>query len=247
MPALLGASYIGFLLTVYSLPMSDALNISRYYYGFCNAAIIAIMLGAFAVRGRRRTGPLSGRVVVPVILLVAATVAQIEESRGSIAVDFKDAANAIAAARVRPSILEDVGQKYRDLQATIPAGASMLTMLDGPMWFDFGRNRIDLIDLPGAASPGRDMPLDSDQKLVGYWRDLGYRYVAFVKSTASVSLYRRDHWQRMGAGESAEIWRLSAPYYLKMFDRFDSLAKTHRHLYDDGVMVALDLGAPAKP
>src|SRR6185295_4125127 len=111
-------------------------------------------------------------------------------------------------------------------------------MLDEPLWFDFRRNPIDIVDLPGAVSPAPGMPLDDDEKLATYLHDRGYRYVAFVRAAASKSLYRRTHWTRLLTAPE-EIWRKSAPFYLKMFDRWDGLAASRAHLYDDGQMVAL--------
>jgi hypothetical protein len=92
------------------------------------------------------------------------------------------------------------------------------------------------------------MPLDDDERLVKYLADQGYRYLAFVRSTASKSLYKRDYWSRVrNQANAQEIWRKSAPYYIDTFDRFDGLAKSRERLYDDGTMVALDLGTRAKP
>jgi hypothetical protein len=134
------------------------------------------------------------------------------------------------------------------MQSKIPAGERMLVMLDDAYWFDFKRNRIDLIDLPGAASPPPGMPLDDDERLVSYLADQGYRYLAFVRSTSSKSLYRRDHWTKIrNSAKAEEIWRRSAPYYLDTFDRLDGLAKSRRVLYDDGSMVALDLATKVQP
>jgi hypothetical protein len=243
LPALLWASFIGFVAVVYSLPLSDAPNIARYYYGFTVPTFLAVMLAAFARSWRWPSGHVRMRAAVPAVIAVVAAVAQIEESRGSINQDINYLSRHITAARAHPSSLEDQGAPYRELQAAIPAGASMLVMLDDPFWLNFRRNRIDLIDLPGAASPAPGMPLDDDEKLASYLHGLGYRYLSFVRPSASKSLYRRDHWTKMLTKPTQPIWGMSAPFYLNTFDRLEGLAKSRIHLYDDGVMVALDLEA----
>jgi hypothetical protein len=244
LPALLWASFIGFVLVVFSIPLSDQWNIARYYYGFAVASVMATMLAALSLpRGDRLLRP---RVLLPAALVVIATVAQIEEAHPTIYPDYVHLGTGILVARSHPSILDDAGDNYRKLQGTIPAGVPLLVMVDESFWFDFRRNRVDLVDLPGAASPEPGMPLEDDEKLVSYLKGQGYRYIAFVRSTASKSLYQRDHWNKVLVKPGPEIWKLSAPFYLKMFDRFDSLAKSRLRLYEDANMMALDLGTPAK-
>ena len=51
---------------------------------------------------------------------------------------------------------------------------------------------------------------------------------------------------RLQKTSSDPIVKATTPFYLHTFDRFESLLKSRRTLYDDGRMVALDLGSPIK-
>jgi hypothetical protein len=107
---------------------------------------------------------------------------------------------------------------------------------------------VRIIDLPGAASPYPGMPLNNDEALVDYIRRQGYRYVAFVRPSEAQRLYRRDQWEALANDPGGlAIWKMSAPFYLRMFDRIDSMALTRPSLYDDGKMIAFDLAAPVSP
>jgi hypothetical protein len=245
LPALMLASFLGFMLTIWSLPMSNQHDISRYYYGFATACVVAIILTGTRPRWHDAAGRLRKSVVVPFVLVLVAFGTQLVEERGRIFADYLSLGRQTLSSKDK---LRDESAPYQRLQAKIPAGARMLVMLDDAYWFDFKRNRIDLVDLPGAASPPPGMPLDDDERLVKYLADQGYRYLVFVRSTASKSLYKRDHWTRIrNSAKAEEIWKRSAPYYLDTFDRFDSLAKSRQVLHDDGAMVALDLQTKVQP
>jgi hypothetical protein len=247
LPALLWAAVVGFVAVVYALPLSDQTTISRYYYGFVVATALAVTVAAFSALPRRRTTAVRVHVLLPVVFAVVAIVAQVQEFRTVLYKDYLYQEGMIQSAILKPSSLIAQDEPYKKMQASIPAGAPMLVMLDDPFWFDFRRNRIDLIDLPGSVSPSPGMPLDDDEKLVQYLSGQGYRYLAFVRPAASKGLlYRRTHWARMLSGADALIWKLTAPFYLKTFDRLESLAKSRKALYDDGQMVALDLAAMKK-
>jgi hypothetical protein len=246
--ALLFAAFIGFFAVVLSLPLSDRWNIARYYYGFSVALVVAIMLEAFTAPWRTRAGRVRAAAVVPAVIALAALLNQVQEGHSVLHPMYERTLSAIVSASGHPSPLDERGDAYQKMQAAIPAGEPWLVMLDEPFWLDYRRNPINLVDLPGASSPAPGMPLDNDEALAGYLKAQGYRYLAFVRSTASKSLYRREHWNKQltNPSQELEIWRLSAPFYLKTFDRFDGLAKSRLKVYDDGTMVALDLETKAQ-
>jgi hypothetical protein len=243
--ALLVAAFVGFVSVVFSLPLSDRWNIARYYYAFSTALVLATLLAALSARWSGRAGRLRTGVLAPAVLAIVAAVAQVQETHGDLHGTYEQLFNRIDVATARHGLLDDHGDAYRRMQATIPAGPRVLALLDDAYWLDFRRNRVDLLDLPGAASPAPGMPLDDDEKLASYLQAQGYRYVAFVRPTVSRELYRRDLWQKQLAHPTEEIWRLSAPFYLNTFDRLEGLARSRAHLFDDGQMVALDLEARA--
>jgi hypothetical protein len=241
LPALLGAGALGFASIVYSFPLSDQVNIARYYFAFDLACVLAILMAGLswywtAPRADR------ARALIPAALVIAALAIQVQESHGAIQSDYNKMFDAINAALRRKSSIAERDGRYVELQATIPAGAPVLVMLDEPFWMDFRRNPVLLVDLPGAASPAPGMPLDEDEAMVRYLEAQGLRYLAFVRATKSASLYQRGSWEQ-AAKTGAPIWKAAAPFYVRMFDRCDSLLKSRRVLYDDGEMVVLDLEA----
>lgn len=241
LPALMWASLFGFLATVFSLPFTDESNIARYYYAFEVAMVLAAMLAAFSLPWTFSAGSDRARAAIPAVLAAVALGLQLQQVAGTVHTDYLRMGSRILAADSQPSSLADGGDGYLKLQASIPAGAPILAMLDAPFWLDFRRNRIDLVDLPGAASPAPGMPLDDDEALVRYLGGLGYRYVAFVRSSRSHGLYRREALTNLLRGSPNPQVVATVPFFLRMFDRFESLAKSRRILYDDGGMVALDL------
>jgi hypothetical protein len=243
LPALLLASIVGFVAIVKGFPQSDIWNIARYHFAFQMAVVLAITLRAVTLPW---TGtPPEDRLgaAVPGALVIAAFAVHISEGRTLASSDYLRMVEAIDQAVAPTSSLADRGQAYRDLQATLPAGAPVLAMLDEPFWMDFRRNAITLVDLPGAASPAPGMPLDDDEAFVRYLSEKGFRYLALVKPTASASLYKRDAWSHESR-DSAPIWKVTSVHYLKMFDRVESLARSCVKLYDAGGMVVLDISAP---
>jgi hypothetical protein len=102
-------------------------------------------------------------------------------------------------------------------------------MLDEPYRFDFRRNRIEVIDLPGVVSPHAAMPLDSDEALPQYLLTLGIKYFAFVRKEVSQELYRLSIWKAASKvpGPAPEI---ECPLMFRIFDRAEGLARTHRIL-----------------
>jgi hypothetical protein len=147
----------------------------------------------------------------------------------------------IRAAARDPSPLLAADPRYHALQASIPAGAPLLVMLDRPFWLDFRRNPIEVIDMPGQVSPPPGIPFDDDEALVAYLAMHGFRYLAFVRSTASENQYSRKGWQRLLGPPPSPLWGRAAPFVLRLFDRFESLSRSRVRLYDDGALVALDL------
>ena len=114
-------------------------------------------------------------------------------------------------------------------------------MIEHPHLFDFARNRIDLLDQPGAVSPAPHYrPEDGGDKLADYLLAQGIRYFAFVYPAKAEYLYSRATWTRLKTGP-ARVWRLAAVVYLAAFDAVDGIARTRARLYDDGRMAVVDL------
>jgi hypothetical protein len=238
--ALACASAFGFAAVVYAFPLSDEFNLSRYYFPFAVATTFAVATHACALpRSEWRSGRLA--IVVPAALALLATAVQVSGMSANSYQGYRRLVAAIRAAAREPSSLRERDAPYRALQASVPVGAPLLTMVDEPFWLDFRRNPIQVLDMPGHVSPPPGVPLADDEALVAYFAREGFRYLAFVRPTASSNLYRRDKWTRMIGPLAPPLWRKAAPRYLQLFDRLESLAASRVRLHDDGKMVVLDL------
>jgi hypothetical protein len=149
-----------------------------------------------------------------------------------------------AAEDARPPRPDPEAAQYAALQASIPPGAGVLTMLDRAYWLDFRRNKIDAIDLPGMVSPRPGLPLDSDDAFVAYLLDHQLRYFAFVRKESSIELYRNATWVSLSRNPDPSQ-RILAPLFFKAFERADSLARTRTKVFERDGMVVVDLATPA--
>ncbi len=84
---------------------------------------------------------------------------------------------------------------YRVAQAAVPPGEPLLSATDQPFLFDYTRNPVRHLDIPGAAAPGgvrlefRD-EVPTERQLLA----LGIRYLIFTDPKRSQSLYSRNKW-----------------------------------------------------
>jgi hypothetical protein len=243
LPALAAASVLGFVALVWSYPLADSYSMSRYYSGFTVAMALAVTMHACQLQWADwRRSPL--RAAVPAILVLAALALQVPllvQTYWQHAVLVQNLARKLRA----PPWPSDAARYYRTIQARVPAGAPLLVMLDRPYWLDFERNPIDVIDLPGQVSPPPGMAFEDDEALADYLAAQGFRYVAFVRSTASENQYGREGWLRMLGPPPSPFWGKAAPFVLKLFDRLESLSVSRIRLYDDDKVVLLDLATPA--
>jgi len=243
LPALAVAAVLGFVAIVWSFPLSDSISMSRYYSGFTVAATLAVTMQAGALRwGEWRRSLLQS--AAPAVLVMAALVLQVPAVLETSYWQHVALVQRLRTAFTAPRPL-DAERHYRNLQARVPEGAPLLVMLDRPYWLDFARNPIDVIDLPGQVSPPPGMAFDDDEALVDYLAAQGYRYVAFVRSTASESQYGREGWLRMLGPPPSALWGKAAPFVLTLFDRLESLTASRILLYDDNDVVVLDLATRA--
>lgn len=236
LPAFGVASLLGFLVIVVGFPLSDVVSMSRYYFAFFVSATLAVLWQTTSPPWTNWRGH-GWRTALVTTLAVGAAIIEIVGA----APLFRSAGLSELSRDIT-----DLGQKnsrYLALQDAVPPGAPLIVMFDHPYLFDFGRNPIEVIDLPGQVSPPPGMPFDSDDALATYLIDQGFRYLAFVKPESSINQYRREGWQRMIGPPASVLWGRAAPIILQALDRFESLGRNHWRLYEDGKFVAVDLEA----
>ena len=241
--ALFVASALGFVLLALGFHGTESFHLWRYAFGFGAALLVAFALEI----GGSDDGP---PVRLPVLgrwLLLAALVLQIAIGRDqvikrhvAIAADLREA-RAIDR-RGDPNARVERA-RYARLQAAVPAGAALAVMLDDPAYLDFARNRIANLDTPGFASPSPGLPMfRGPDALRAYFRTIGIRYVAFVRSDASRYFYRRGFWV-WRLFHDAEMFQIMSAYAIDMIESLAALAERTAVLHDQDGLVVLDLGA----
>lgn len=133
----------------------------------------------------------------------------------------------------------------RELQNYTPAGSKILVAVDTPYGFDFARNRIDLVDVPGASAIGKWPLHRGPEALRKYLLDLGYSYIIASDFDNAMLLYTRKHWTEHQRPEwfFKEVW---GKYFLDFMDNVDSLARTQRVVATAANLRLIDLSSPAQ-
>jgi len=256
--ALLGlwlGTIVGFALVVLGLPELDNFNIARYGFAFVVALAIATALAASdqvlaaepkpEPQTEPRTEPKTEPKIEPIALalVVVALGIQIQGTHAAAVKNLGGALGRIFAADRSPPPMAAAAPAVQKMQAAIPADAPLLVMIERPYLLDFARNPIQLLDLPGAASPRRALPLlEGGESVARYLVGEGLRYFAFASPDRPENdLYRRSHWKGQ-LGDARATSSGAARLYVATFDATDYLARTRHVLYDDGHFVVVDLG-----
>jgi hypothetical protein len=136
------------------------------------------------------------------------------------------------------------GAAYRAAQAAVPPGEPILARLDRPMYLDFRRNQVLLMDFPGACSPPLGLPYRQGSEAVArYLLGQGLRYVMY--SYANQAMFdRKSQEYKLAPGWPIQE-RQETEHALEFQDHLDVLGRTRRRVYDDGNIFVLDLKANA--
>lgn len=227
----------------HAFTLSDTGNLGRYLFGPFAGLATAVVLTIGTTRLDRLHG-VRNRAALG--LAVVAMLAQFTYSREKSVKFFQTAMrNVDMQRRQSPRSLETMPHEafmYPHLQSFVPAGETMAVMADDPYYFDFSRNRILNLDMPGFSSPRPGMPyFQGSEKVADYFAAQGIRYLVFVRPEFSHWLYQREFWFARMFNEE-EIWRVTAPYFVDQIDSFTALAKTRKKLHEEAGIVVLDLG-----
>ncbi len=239
--ALFGSGVVGFALLVHGFGFADPASLWRYAFGYTLPVVLALSLEAVSSPAPIRVSGL-GRWV-----LLAALVVQIGFARTGV---VKHYASILQEARAVPADAaeQEVDRaRYAEMQVNVPPGERLLAMLDDPAFLDYKRNAIANVDTPGFASPDSQFPaFTGPEQLRAYLLVEGYRYVAFVRPERSRYFYRRAFWLTRVFNEG-EMGQVTAAYAIDLTDNLLALAGRTHVLYDQGGLVALDLGGPDVP
>jgi hypothetical protein len=233
------ACFVGFLVL---LPQIDW-DQRRYRYGFELGFFVLVGLAAASELPTmfRRTATGAWAAVVVVIGCASQTM----EARVGAVTMYTQLVGWIKEPSTAPSTIDlSVEHAYLEAQASIPRDAKVLSVVDYPYYFDYGRNALYNIDFPGVMSPAPGIPWKrGPDALAAYLQSLSIRYVVVIDSQSSVHMFKRSAWEAH-AKEIPSVWGHWAGYVLELFDSLDKLSATHRHLYEGSGLTVIDLGAP---
>ncbi len=208
-------------------------NNSRYSFPFVLAAILALMTEASSLPETRfqaqwqASAPLfTGAVAV---FLIGAS------WFGSRTLYTECVRGTVAGLRQPPLVSNQEVKAYRLLQQSIPPGDPILARLEMPFLLDFKRNPAFVVDY-AVTSPPPGMPLvHGGEALASYLNSQSIRYVAYSYNGEA------DRW----AAPLHDIYSPFTIFQIKSTADFEveleQLARTRRHIYEDGNSFVLDL------
>jgi hypothetical protein len=137
--------------------------------------------------------------------------------------------------------------RARLVQESIPEGAAALVRHAKPFLFSFARNRVFLIDWPGASSLPPGMPLDTTARLAEYLRGCGVSFVVY--SYGDEAGFPSDDEKLLARLEPGEHpwWQSRARLTFAFHRLLDGLPALCGTVYDDGHTWVADLRAPRVP
>ena len=142
-----------------------------------------------------------------------------------------------------PIVPASVSAEYAAVQRAIPTDAGAIATVSNSFLFDYRANAISIADYPGAASLPAGWPSRGDgNALASYLLAHNLRYLV-CSYTDFIPL---DHEAvKVLHDPSRTQWIKSEQgILLRSHQQFAELARTRRHLYDDGQIYVLDLAEP---
>jgi hypothetical protein len=146
---------------------------------------------------------------------------------------------------------EEAGQ-YRRLQNSVAAGPPIFSILEWPVLFDLGRNKIYYHDNCGSISPPPGIPMTGEpEALADYLRHLGLRYVAFLGREPLRAMIdgriRASQIVIIKAGSDINESVVSGEKAAHRFlESFEELAQRYTLCYDDGQLRMIDLASAVR-
>jgi hypothetical protein len=212
------------------MTLVTAENLSRYSVPFLLAATFALLAEAVsppsgAWRARwHAAGPLvaAGTMIFMVGVTWKASARLYSECLASV----RDALNG------KPLVSKRDLETYAALERSIPPGMPLLAKLDKPFLFDFRRNPVLLIDWAASSLPPGLPYSRGSEALARYLTSKSIRYVAYSYGGEAT---------RRGLPTYFPWFKIQLLYSYDFEDNVDGLAKTRKHLYDDGNSFVLDL------
>jgi hypothetical protein len=229
---------VGFVVLQLLIPISDWRSLIRYRLPMELAFVLVVSARAWSPFRR----PLEPRAIAAgATVLVASAVhlyAGLEGSGHAIQAALDQAAKPRRAEWLAEA---DADRRYAAIQASVPAGARMLVMLDEPFRLDFRRNPVLILDMPTIVGPGGDFPIGrGPEALAAHLRAQGIQYLAALRPDRS-ELYSAETWRDHARTDDGMPQHRLAPRVLDVYDSIEKLRATRRSAYDDGSVSVFEL------
>jgi hypothetical protein len=136
--------------------------------------------------------------------------------------------------------------QYAAMESAIPTDAAAIVTVDDTFLLDYRTHHLYIADFPGAASLPPGWPGRSDgEALASYLLSQNIRYLTHSYSQDAAE---KSHLISVVHDQSITQWiRSEDEMMLDSHRQYAELARTRRHLYDDGSLYVLDLATPAAP
>lgn len=131
--------------------------------------------------------------------------------------------------------------QYYKMQNSVPSGEKILARLDRNFVFDFKRNEVYIIDLPGGASLPPGMPFFiGPEKLAEYLLSKSIRYIAY--SYGNEANFTKQIGSTMLEPQVNPWLKTETQHAFDFQDNLMKLSKTRRIIYQDEKNFILDIG-----
>ena len=233
--------FAGMCLNSYMFGVCDSAVDARYAYAYLVGTIFVIVSSIAPRRGAFHDFVASPRA----LLVVAAVMAHVNahrETRKALAMDRIDLFDkGRKNARDAESAEERETGTYRDVQAHIPEHQTVVVIVPEPFRFNFRRNTIFSLDVPGGLGPKPGFPsYKGADVLADYFLRNGVRYLITVNFHSTIDLLSLDFWPRI-VGLPHNYGAYEAPFILDALKSLEQIAQTHRTVYEGSGMTVSDL------
>ena len=208
--------------TSYKFGVTGLYDSYRYTFPMIMPASLWILICALSGNKEAKDG-LELHRLLPVTLVLALL----------LAVNLPDASRELAsqaetlpqqATSSDPLVNPVITNALRELQARTPIGSKILSAVDTPYGFDFSRNEICTVDMPGGSAIGKWPLGEGPLKFQNYLALHGFKYIICSDFENSFHFYTRKLWKNVPRPE----WyykEINGKYFLDFMDNVDAIAR----------------------
>jgi hypothetical protein len=151
-----------------------------------------------------------------------------------------------AAFRGRTRFTTEEIDRYQRLQNSVPPASPIFSILDWPLLFNLGRNKLYYHDIYGNISPPPGIPLLAEpEDIADYLRSLRLRYFAYQGHAAMKAAMdeKKDWIHTLEMNPRVSKWLAAIQKAkLKFLESVDQLSRRYPALYEDDQVRVIDLG-----